>query len=84
MTLHVDKKPATAAEAKGSDAGTASMLSLQGVGFVIEGRTLLHPLTLDFAADKTVGLIAITVPENRRCCSPASNSLLRHDTLRRQ
>ncbi len=37
------------------------MLSLQGVGFVIEGRTLLHPLTLDFAAGKTVGLIGHTV-----------------------
>ncbi|PKA43608.1 iron-hydroxamate transporter ATP-binding subunit [Rhizobium sullae] len=57
MTLHLDRKRATAAEAKGSDAGTASMLSLRGVSFVIEGRTLLHPLTLDFEAGKTVGLI---------------------------
>ncbi|MDX3924678.1 MAG: ATP-binding cassette domain-containing protein [Shinella sp.] len=33
------------------------MLSLEGVSFAVEGRTLLHPLTLRLESGKTTGLI---------------------------
>lgn len=49
MTLHLNEKPASVQSTR--------LLALEEVSFAIEGRVLLHPLTLTLPAGKSIALI---------------------------